>query len=78
MSLMGHKIFRDGRCAICGKHSAYFCDATGKYYCNEHSKQGNPFTVPTFPGEKAKGKHKYRWGEDVKSRKPRFQLLHGH
>jgi len=72
---MGHKLFRDGRCSICGKHSTYYCDATGKYYCNEHTKVENPFSVPTFPGDPpTSGSHKYRWGKDVKSRKPIKQV----
>ena len=72
---MGFKLFRDGKCVICGKHATYFSDETGKFYCNEHSKQGNPHTVPTLSGDSREpGSHKYRWGKNEKFKKSKFQV----
>ena len=70
---MGYKLFRDRRCVICGKPAVYYSDITGKYYCNEHSNEGNPIKVPKYDDEKDNGAHKFRWGKNEKFTKPKFQ-----
>ncbi len=41
-SHMGYKLFGDGNCYLCGKHTEHHCDGCGRYVCNEHARFGHP------------------------------------
>ncbi len=33
---MGYKLFQDGNCYVCKKHTEHFCDVCLRYICDDH------------------------------------------